>query len=83
MQKQGAFLIQKGDAMAIIEENRKKRIAQLKACAEGIINNAEDIIGNADNPVDWKIIIDIQCNEFPTVKVERHFVPQELIDELK
>ena len=63
-----------------IEEHREKRIAQLKACAEGIINNAEDIIGNSAYPVDWKIIIDIQCNEFPTVTVERHFVPKELID---
>ena len=60
--------------------DREERIAQLKACAESIINNAEDIIGNADNPVDWKITIDIQCQEFPTVKVERHFIPQELMD---
>lgn len=62
---------------------REERIAQLKACAEGIINNAEDIIGNADNPVDWKITIDIQCQEAPIIKVERHFYPQEMIDVFK
>lgn len=59
---------------------KEERIQQLKACAEGIINNAEDIIGKTEYPVDWKIIIDMQCHEAPTVKVERRFCPKELRD---
>lgn len=62
---------------------KEDRVAQLKACAEGIISNAEDIIGNSENPVDWKIIIEMNCREYPNVKIERCFIPNQLIDTIQ
>ena len=63
---------------------RDERIAQLKACAECIINNAENIIGSGSElPIDWKVIIDMQCNRMPTVKVEKHILPPKLFNGLK
>ena len=61
---------------------KEERIAQLKACAEGIISNAEDIIGNAEYDVDWTVSINMSCREFPAIKVERSFIPIELMDAL-
>lgn len=59
---------------------KEERIEQLKACAAVIISNAEDIIGNAELAVDWHVVIELNCQEYPTVKIERHFIPKELID---
>lgn len=59
---------------------KKERVEQLKACANGIISNAEDIIGNAEIAVDWQVTIELNCQEYPTVKVERQFIPKELMD---
>lgn len=75
---QGAFLLQKGGKMTTF--TKEERIEQLKACAEGIISNAEDIIGNAEIAVDWQVVIELNCQEYPTVKIERHFIPKKLID---
>ena len=59
---------------------KEERVEQLKACAAGIISNAEDIIGNAEFAVDWQVVIKMNCQEYPTVKIERHFNPKELMD---
>ena len=62
---------------------KEERVEQLKACAAGIISNAEDIIGNAEFAVDWQVVIEMNCQEHPTVKIERHFIPKELMDVFK
>lgn len=58
---------------------KEERVEQLKACAEGIISNAEDIIAHADMDVDWEVTITMKLKEMPTVKVERSFIPKELL----
>lgn len=60
--------------------SKEKRIAQLKACAQTIINSAEKILELDEMNKNWRITINIPCSEVPTIKAEREFVSDEIIN---
>lgn len=62
--------------------DKEKRIAQLKACAQTIIDQAEEIIGDYEYSQSWQIVIDFPCRELPTIKVENRFISRKMIDAL-
>ena len=54
---------------------REQIIQQLKDACDGIKENAADFIGNEEFPRNWRIIIDINSQEFPVVRLERESIP--------
>ena len=63
-----------------IEERKQERIAEIRACALDIADEAEKIYGDYEYPCGLKIVIDIESNKAPSVRVERTFVPNKLIE---
>lgn len=61
---------------------REERVAQLKACAQTIIDRAEDIIGEYEFSQGYTVTISIPCNEFPQIIAEKRFVSKKVIDAL-
>ena len=70
--------------MGIIEvkSKREKRIEQLKACGQTIIDRAEDIIGDYDGAIHYTVTIDIPFHEAPAITTEKQFISQKVIDAL-
>lgn len=65
-----------------IIDGREKRIKQLKACGQTIIDRAEDIIGEYDMSIDFRVTIEIPCQAFPVIRAEKTFYSKEAIDAL-
>lgn len=63
-------------------QTREKRIAQLKACCETIIDNAEQIIDSFELPMNRQIIIDIEAQSLPTVRVTTEFTSEKILKSL-
>ena len=59
---------------------KEDRVAQLKACAETIIEKAEEIIGDLEYPTNQTVTIHLDCQEIPTIKVEKEIIPQKIIE---
>lgn len=68
--------------MAKLDSNRERRVKQLKACAESILDMAEDIIGDEGLAIDWKITIDIKCNQVPEIIVKRSVTTERILESL-
>ena len=60
--------------------SREERIQQIKDCAQSIIDNAEAIMGDFEYSLGTKIIIDIPVQELPTIKAERSFFAEGVIE---
>ena len=60
--------------------SREERVKQLQACAEGICEEAEKIVGDNKYTQALTVIIHFECGELPTCTVERHFMPQKMVD---
>lgn len=60
--------------------SREERIKQLQACAAGISEDAEKIVGDNKYSQALRVIIHFECGELPTVTVERQFIPQKLVE---
>ena len=65
-----------------VKTKREKRIEQLKASAQTIIDNAEDIIGEYDFSMHYTVTIDIPCHEAPVIIMEKQFMSRKMIDAL-
>ena len=65
-----------------MDTHRGIRIKQLKACAESIMDMAEDIIGQEGLPISWQIIIDMQCKQPPEIIVKKSVITEKVIDSL-
>lgn len=61
---------------------REQRVAQLKACAQTIIDQAEDIIGEYEFSQGYTVTIEIPCKEFPRIVAEKQFISKKVIDAL-
>lgn len=62
--------------------NREKRIEQLKACAQTIIDQAEDIIGEYEFSQGYSVTIELPCKDVPTIRAEKQFISRKVIDAL-
>ena len=62
------------------EEKKQERIAEIRACALGIADEAEKIYGDYEFPCDLKIVISFELTKGPSVSVERAFVPNKLVE---
>ena len=51
------------------------RVEQLKACARGIINRAEELIGDNNYSTEYIVSIKIHPMEVPTITLERSIIP--------
>lgn len=63
-------------------DSRAKRVEQLKACAQTIIDRAEDIIGEYEFSQGYTVIIEIPCKEPPAIYAEKKFISRKVIDAL-
>ena len=63
--------------------SRADRVEQLKACAMGIYEEADKIVGDFPYSQGMKVVIEFECGEYPTVRAERAFLPTQLIDCLR
>lgn len=59
---------------------REERVKQLELIAESIKAQAEDIIGDNNFCQGWEITISMYPHEFPSVKVEKYFLPHKLLE---
>lgn len=66
--------------MAIKGESREERVAQLKVCANEIIDRAEELIGDNEYSAGYTISIELYPQEAPTVRLDRKIIP---IDKLR
>ena len=64
---------------------REELIEQIKHCGQSIIDNAESILGNERYFESITIIFDINRNKncIPDIQVQRRFVPELEIEDLK
>lgn len=64
---------------------REELIDQIKHCGQSIIDNAESILGNERYFESITIIFDINRNKncIPDIQVQRRFVPELEIEDLK
>ncbi len=65
-----------------LKEKREKRVEQLKACAQTIIDRAEDIIGEYEFSQGYTVEISIPCKGFPQIITEKRFISEKVIDAL-
>jgi len=63
--------------------SREERIQQIKECGQSIIDNAETIAGDFEYPIRTTITIDIPVQELPTIKAERSFYAEGMIERLE
>ncbi len=59
--------------------SKETRIAQLKACCETIMDNAEKIIDGYDLSMDRQIVIDMECQQMPTIRVTTEFTSKKIV----
>lgn len=59
--------------------SKETRIAQLKACCETIMDNAEEIIDSFGMmTMDRQIVIDMKCQQLPTIQVTTEFTSEKI-----
>lgn len=58
--------------------SKEQRVAQLKACCEIIMDNAEKIINNYDMTMNRQIVIDMKCQQLPTIRVTTEFISEKI-----
>lgn len=63
-----------------MSETKEKRVAQLKACAQDIIERAEELIGDPIYSTGYEITISLVPREAPIISCERRIVSVKAID---
>lgn len=58
------------------------RVEQLKACARGIINRAEELIGDNNYSTEYIVSIKLYPGEPPTITLERSIIPVVELEEV-
>jgi hypothetical protein len=58
-----------------VEKKYEDRVEQLKACARGIINRAEELIGDDNYSTEYIVSIKLYPGEAPSITLERSIVP--------
>lgn len=72
-----------GESMVnVVTFTKEKRIEQLKACAQTIINNAEEMVGAFEFDISLDVVIHMECHAAPEIEVMRRITSREIIDSL-
>lgn len=60
----------------------EERLNQIKQVGQSIIDNAESILGDERFRTDLVIKATFYCHELPEIIIERHFIPETVIEGL-
>ena len=60
-------------------QNSVNRVDMLQLCAKDIAANADKILADVPYYQDCDIVIHIENNDIPTVKVVQRYIPEEIV----
>ena len=61
-------------------QNSANRIKMLQLCAKDIAANADKLLADVPYYQDCDIVIDIENNDVPTIKVLQQYIPEAIIN---
>ena len=64
-------------------QNSANRINMLQLCAQDIAANADKLLANVPYYQDCDIVIHIENNDVPTVKVLQQYIPEAIVNYYK
>ena len=64
-------------------QNSANRVNMLQLCAQDIAENADKLLADVPYYQDCDIVIHIENNDVPTVKVLQQYIPEDIVNYYK
>lgn len=64
-------------------QNNANRVNMLQLCAQDIAANADKLLANVPYYQDTDVVIHIENNDVPTVKVLQRYIPEAIVNYYK